>query len=159
MSSWTPAKFWSSRRQILKDLADASSSQTVAASCLRCALWCSAVTNMVGEVVYFPLRKNHNHCWHVFIGRYWNISKLWLLTLQLYLSQVAQVLQEIVEIWIFCGMYEQQNKSLFSKTEANGVLRSFLKIGCPLFRVNTCDLEWHVESKPGISFILASFNG
>ena len=60
MSSWTPAKFWSSRIQILKDLADAFSSQTVAASCLGCALWCSAVTNMVGEVVYFPWKKKTN---------------------------------------------------------------------------------------------------
>ena len=42
---------------MLKDLGDAFSSQTVAASCLRCALRCSAVRNMVGEVVYFPLRK------------------------------------------------------------------------------------------------------
>ena len=56
MSSWTPAKFCSSRRQILKEVAVTSSSHTVVASCLRRDLYCSAVAKIVGGLEYFPCR-------------------------------------------------------------------------------------------------------
>ena len=58
ISSWTPAKFWSSLKQILKEAADTSSSQTLAASCFRPFLWCLAVTNTVGGLEYVPWDAN-----------------------------------------------------------------------------------------------------
>ena len=52
--SCSPSKSCNSRRQILKDFVEASSTHTVAASCLRPVHMCSAVTSMYGGSENFP---------------------------------------------------------------------------------------------------------
>lgn len=52
--SCSPSKSCNSRRQILKDFVEASSTHTVAASCLRPVHMCSAVTSMYGGSESFP---------------------------------------------------------------------------------------------------------
>ena len=54
MSSCTPAKFCSARRQILKEFTETSSIHKLVASCLSWDLWCSAVAKIVGGREYFP---------------------------------------------------------------------------------------------------------
>ena len=52
--SCSPSKSCNSRRQILKDFVEASSTHTVAASCLRPVHMCSAVTSMHGGSENLP---------------------------------------------------------------------------------------------------------
>ena len=52
--SCSPSKSCNSRRQIPKDFVEASSTHTVAASCLRPVHMCSAVTSMYGGYENFP---------------------------------------------------------------------------------------------------------